>query len=349
MNLLITGGAGFIGSHVVRRFVTQYPEYNIINLDKLTYAGNLENIKDIDQSPNYTFVKGDITDLEQMRFVIKDHNVTGVIHLAAESHVDRSITDPLIFVRTNLIGTSNLLQACKESWKDNWEGKLFYHVSTDEVYGSLPLDDSMFTENTAYDPRSPYSASKAGSDHMVRAFFHTYHMPVVISNCSNNYGPNHFPEKLIPLFINNIINKKPLPVYGSGENVRDWLYVEDHARAIDDIFHKGRHGETYNIGGHNEWSNIDLIKTLCAVMDSKLGRQVGESEKLISYVTDRAGHDMRYAIDASKLQDELGWTPSLQFEEGISKTIDWYLTNQDWLDNVTSGTYQEYYNKQYGK
>ena len=349
MNLLITGGAGFIGSHVVRRFVTQYPEYNIINLDKLTYAGNLENIKDIDQSPNYTFVKGDITDLEQMRFVIKDHNVTGVIHLAAESHVDRSITDPLIFVRTNLIGTSNLLQACKESWKDNWEGKLFYHVSTDEVYGSLPLDDSMFTENTAYNPRSPYSASKAGSDHMVRAFFHTYNMPVVISNCSNNYGPNHFPEKLIPLFINNIINKKPLPVYGSGENVRDWLYVEDHARAIDDIFHKGRHGETYNIGGHNEWSNIDLIKTLCAVMDSKLGRQVGESEKLISYVTDRAGHDMRYAIDASKLQDELGWTPSLQFEEGISKTIDWYLTNQDWLDNVTSGTYQEYYNKQYGK
>ena len=349
MNLLITGGAGFIGSHVVRRFVTQYPEYSIINLDKLTYAGNLENIKDIDQSPNYTFVKGDITDLEQMRFVIKDHNVTGVIHLAAESHVDRSITDPLIFVRTNLIGTSNLLQACKESWKDNWEGKLFYHVSTDEVYGSLPLDDSMFTENTAYDPRSPYSASKAGSDHMVRAFFHTYNMPVVISNCSNNYGPNHFPEKLIPLFINNIINKKPLPVYGSGENVRDWLYVEDHARAIDDIFHKGRHGETYNIGGHNEWSNIDLIKTLCAVMDSKLGRQVGESEKLISYVTDRAGHDMRYAIDASKLQDELGWTPSLQFEEGISKTIDWYLTNQDWLDNVTSGTYQEYYNKQYGK
>ena len=349
MNLLITGGAGFIGSHVVRRFVTQYPEYNIINLDKLTYAGNLENIKDIDQSPNYTFVKGDITDLEQMRFVIKDHNVTGVIHLAAESHVDRSITDPLIFVRTNLIGTSNLLQACKESWKDNWEGKLFYHVSTDEVYGSLPLDDSMFTENTAYNPRSPYSASKAGSDHMVRAFFHTYNMPIVISNCSNNYGPNHFPEKLIPLFINNIINKKPLPVYGSGENVRDWLYVEDHARAIDDIFHKGRHGETYNIGGHNEWSNIDLIKTLCAVMDSKLGRQVGESEKLISYVTDRAGHDMRYAIDASKLQDELGWTPSLQFEEGISKTIDWYLTNQDWLDNVTSGTYQEYYNKQYGK
>lgn len=349
MNLLITGGGGFIGSHVVRRFVTQYPEYNIINLDKLTYAGNLENIKDIDQSPNYTFVKGDITDLEQMRFVIKDHNVTGVIHLAAESHVDRSITDPLIFVRTNLIGTSNLLQACKESWKDNWEGKLFYHVSTDEVYGSLPLDDSMFTENTAYNPRSPYSASKAGSDHMVRAFFHTYNMPVVISNCSNNYGPNHFPEKLIPLFINNIINKKPLPVYGSGENVRDWLYVEDHARAIDDIFHKGRHGETYNIGGHNEWSNIDLIKTLCAVMDSKLGRQVGESEKLISYVTDRAGHDMRYAIDASKLQDELGWTPSLQFEEGISKTIDWYLTNQDWLDNVTSGTYQEYYNKQYGK
>jgi dTDP-glucose 4,6-dehydratase len=349
MNLLITGGAGFIGSHVVRRFVTQYPEYSIINLDKLTYAGNLENIKDIDQSPNYTFVKGDITDLEQMRFVIKDHNVTGVIHLAAESHVDRSITDPLIFVRTNLIGTSNLLQACKESWKDNWEGKLFYHVSTDEVYGSLPLDDSMFTENTAYNPRSPYSASKAGSDHMVRAFFHTYNMPVVISNCSNNYGPNHFPEKLIPLFINNIINKKPLPVYGSGENVRDWLYVEDHARAIDDIFHKGRHGETYNIGGHNEWSNIDLIKTLCAVMDSKLGRQVGESEKLISYVTDRAGHDMRYAIDASKLQDELGWTPSLQFEEGISKTIDWYLTNQDWLDNVTSGTYQEYYNKQYGK
>ena len=347
MNLLITGGAGFIGSHVVRRFVTQYPDYKIVNLDKLTYAGNLENIRDIEQSPNYTFVKGDITDLVQMRTVIKKYNITGVIHLAAESHVDRSIKDPLIFVTTNLIGTSNLLQACKETWKDNWEGKLFYHVSTDEVYGSLELDNSMFTESTAYDPRSPYSASKAGSDHMVRAFYHTYHMPIVISNCSNNYGPNHFPEKLIPLFINNIINKKPLPVYGSGENVRDWLYVEDHARAIDDIFHKGRHGETYNIGGHNEWSNIDLIKTLCAVMDTKLEREKGESEKLIKYVTDRAGHDMRYAIDASKLQDEIGWTPSLQFEEGISKTIDWYLNNQEWLDNVTSGAYQEYYKKQY--
>lgn len=347
MNILITGGAGFIGSHVVRRFVTQYSNYNIINLDKLTYAGNLENIQDIDQLPNYKFIKGDITDLVQMRSVIKEHEITAVIHLAAESHVDRSITDPLVFVHTNLIGTSTLLQACKEFWKDNWEGKLFYHVSTDEVYGSLELDNSMFTENTSYDPRSPYSASKAGSDHMVRAFHHTYHMPVVISNCSNNYGPNHFPEKLIPLFINNIINRKPLPVYGTGENVRDWLYVEDHARAIDVIFHKGKHGETYNIGGHNEWSNIDLIRTLCKVMDHKLGREQGESEELITYVKDRAGHDMRYAIDASKLENELGWKPSLQFEEGISKTIDWYLNNKEWLKNVTDGSYQEYYQKQY--
>lgn len=346
-NVLITGGAGFIGSHVVRLFVNNYPNYKIFNFDKLTYAGNLENIKDIESADNYTFIKGDIANLAQVREVINRYNITHVIHLAAESHVDRSISDPLIFVKTNLIGTANLLQACKEEWKDDWQNKLFYHVSTDEVYGSLEMDNTMFTEETSYDPRSPYSASKAGSDHLVRAFHHTYHMPVVISNCSNNYGPNHFPEKLIPLFINNIINKKPLPVYGSGENVRDWLYVEDHAKAIDTIFHKGKHGETYNIGGHNEWSNIDLIKTLCKVMDKKLNRELGESEKLITYVKDRAGHDLRYAIDASKLEKELNWKPSLQFEEGISKTIDWYLANTEWLENVTSGAYQDYYNKMY--
>lgn len=346
-NILITGGAGFIGSHVVRLLVNKYPECSIYNLDKLTYAGNLENLKDIEDKSNYTFIKGDIADLDKMRSVIKDNDITHVIHLAAESHVDRSIKDPLVFVRTNLIGTSNLLQACKEHWDGNYDNKLFYHVSTDEVYGSLELGGGMFEETTAYDPRSPYSASKAGSDHMVRAFYHTYHMPVVISNCSNNYGPNQFPEKLVPLFINNIINRKPLPVYGKGENVRDWLYVVDHARAIDIVFSKGVHGETYNIGGHNEWTNIDLIKTLCKVMDQKLGRAEGESEQLITFVTDRAGHDLRYAIDASKIQKELGWEPSLQFEEGIGKTIDWYLENKEWLSNVTSGAYQEYYKKMY--
>ena len=348
-NILVTGGAGFIGSHVVRRLLTQYPEYNIINLDKLTYAGNLENLNDVETVANYKFVKADITDLEQMRSVVKDNDITHVIHLAAESHVDRSITDPLIFIKTNLGGTANLLQACKEYWDGDYSNKLFYHVSTDEVYGSLQLGTGMFTEETSYDPRSPYSASKAGSDHIVRSFYHTYGMPIVISNCSNNYGPNQFPEKLVPLFINNIIHRKPLPVYGKGENIRDWLYVVDHAVAIDVIFHKGKHGDTYNIGGHNEWTNIDLIKVLCNTMDARLGREVGESKKLITYVTDRAGHDLRYAIDASKLENELGWKPSLQFEEGISKTIDWYLDNSSWLENVTSGEYQDYYDKMYAE
>ena len=346
-NILITGGAGFIGSHVVRLFVNKYPEYHIVNLDALTYAGNLENIQDIQDRPNYTFVKGDIADLEQMREVFKTHNIDQVIHLAAESHVDRSIKDPMAFVRTNVIGTVTLLQVAKEYWKDNLEGKRFYHVSTDEVYGSL-TDEGFFYEDTAYDPRSPYSASKASSDHFIRAYYHTYHFPVVLSNCSNNYGPNQFPEKLIPLFINNIIKEKPLPVYGKGINVRDWLYVVDHARAIDTIFHRGRLGETYNIGGHNEWRNIDLIKELCKQMDVKLNREEGSSEKLISYVTDRAGHDHRYAIDATKVQKELSWEPSLQFQEGLSKTIDWYLSNSEWLDNVTSGNYQKYYDAMYG-
>ena len=346
MNILITGGAGFIGSHVVKHFVEKYPNHTIINLDLLTYAGNLENIKGIEKVPNYTFVKGDIRNLEEMRKIFKDHNVDAVIHLAAESHVDRSINDPLVFLSTNIIGTGTLLQVAKETWKDNYEGKLFYHVSTDEVYGSLG-DEGFFYEDTAYDPRSPYSASKASSDHLVRAFYHTYNLPVVLSNCSNNYGPYQFPEKLIPLFINNIIHKKPLPVYGKGINVRDWLYVEDHARAIDTIFHNGKKGETYNIGGHNEWKNIDLIHLLIKLTDEKLNRPSGSSQELITFVKDRAGHDLRYAIDAAKIKDELGWVPSLQFEEGLSKTIDWYLSNTEWLDNVTSGEYQRFYEKFY--
>ena len=346
MNILITGGAGFIGSHVVRLFVNKYPQHTIINLDKLTYAGNLENIKDIDQAPNYKFVKADIRDLEDVRNVFKTHQIEAVIHLAAESHVDRSITDPLVFVTTNVIGTGTLLQVAKESWKDNFEGKLFYHVSTDEVYGSLG-ETGFFYEDTPYDPRSPYSASKASSDHLVRAFGHTYGMPIVLSNCSNNYGPYQFPEKLLPLFINNILHNKPLPVYGEGVNVRDWLYVVDHARAIDTIFHKGKHGETYNIGGHNEWRNIDLIHLLIKQTDEKLGRTEGTSKALITYVKDRAGHDMRYAIDATKIKNELGWVPSLQFEEGLSKTIDWYLGNKEWLESVTSGEYKKYYEKMY--
>jgi dTDP-glucose 4,6-dehydratase len=345
-SILLTGGAGFIGSHLTRLFVTKYPEYKIVNLDKLTYAGNLENLKDIETAPNYQFAKGDITDLELLRKLFEEHGFTAVLHCAAESHVDRSITDPLAFITTNVLGTGALLKTAKESWKDNMEGKIFYHISTDEVYGSLG-ETGFFTEETPYDPRSPYSASKAASDHMVRAFYHTYKLPVKISNCSNNYGPYHFPEKLIPLCINNIINNKPLPIYGKGENVRDWLFVEDHVKAIDLVFHKGRVGETYNIGGHNEWTNINLVKELCRQMDEKLGREKGTSEKLITYVTDRAGHDMRYAIDASKLKNELGWMPSLQFEEGISKTIDWYLANSEWLKHVTSGDYQRYYGKMY--
>ena len=346
-SILITGGAGFIGSHLTRLFVTKYPEYHIVNLDALTYAGNLSNLKDIEGSPNYTFVKGDITDMDLVKSLFDSHQFTGVLHCAAESHVDRSITDPLAFVRTNVIGTVSLLQNAKEHWKGQMEGKIFYHISTDEVYGSLG-DEGFFYETTAYDPRSPYSASKASSDHFVRAYHHTYGLPVKISNCSNNYGPFHFPEKLIPLCIHNIINKKPLPIYGKGENVRDWLFVEDHVRAIDIIFHNGKIGETYNIGGHNEWTNISLVKELCKQMDKKLGRAEGESEQLITYVKDRAGHDLRYAIDATKLKEELGWMPSLQFEEGLSKTIDWYLSNQEWLQEVTSGAYQNYYNVMYG-
>ncbi len=348
MKILVTGGAGFIGSHVIRRFVNLYPNYQIFNLDKLTYAGNLENIKDIENVSNYTFLKGDISDLEFIRSIFKTYKFDAVIHLAAESHVDRSITDPLAFVTTNMVGTAVLLQVFKETWKDNFNGKLFYHVSTDEVYGSLG-DTGYFLETTPYDPKSPYSSSKAGSDHLVRAWGHTYKMPIKISNCSNNYGANQFPEKLIPLFIHNIVQQKPLPVYGKGINVRDWLWVEDHAAAIDAIFHKGTLGETYNIGGDNEWKNIDLIHLLCELMDEKLKREKGNSKNLITYVTDRAGHDMRYAIDASKLKNELGWTPSVTFEEGLSNTIDWYLNNQEWLESVTSGNYKEYYNKQYTK
>lgn len=346
-NILITGGAGFIGSHLTRLFVNKYPQYQIVNLDKLTYAGNLENLKDIENAPNYTFVKGDICDEQLLQSLFEKYEFTSILHCAAESHVDRSITDPLSFVRTNVIGTVTLLQAAKEFWKNNMEGKLFYHISTDEVYGSLG-ETGFFVEDTAYDPRSPYSASKASSDHFVRAYHHTYKLPIKISNCSNNYGPFHFPEKLIPLCIHNIINNKPLPIYGKGENVRDWLFVEDHVSAIDTIFHNGKIGETYNIGGHNEWTNIALVKELCKQMDVKLNREPGTNEKLLTYVTDRAGHDMRYAIDATKLKEELGWMPSLQFEEGLSKTIDWYLANTEWLTNVTSGAYQKYYEGMYG-
>jgi len=352
--ILITGGAGFIGSHVVRLFVTKYPDYQIVNLDKLTYAGNLANLADIEDAPNYLFVKGDITDASFLEQLFAEHNFDGVIHLAAESHVDRSITDPMSFVMTNVVGTVNLLNAAKTSWAANgaggaaaFEGKRFYHVSTDEVYGSLHNPEDFFTEETAYDPQSPYSASKAASDHFVRAYGNTYKLPVVLSNCSNNYGPNHFPEKLIPLMIHNIQNNKPLPVYGKGENVRDWLFVIDHARAIDTIYHNGKDGETYNIGGFNEWKNIDLVHLLCRTMDRKLGRPEGTSEGLITYVTDRAGHDLRYAIDAHKIMNELGWQPSLQFEEGLEKTVDWFLANQEWLENVTSGNYQQYYEQMY--
>lgn len=345
-NILITGGAGFIGSHVVRRMVTSYPETNIYNLDALTYAGNLENLKDVEDLPNYHFIKGDITDASLMKELFEKHQFTGVIHLAAESHVDRSITDPVSFVMTNVVGTVNLLNAFKSLWKDDFTGKRFYHVSTDEVYGSLG-ETGLFTETTSYDPNSPYSASKASSDHFVRAYGETYGMPYVISNCSNNYGSHHFPEKLIPLFINNIINNRPLPVYGDGKYTRDWLFVEDHAAAIDLIYHKGANHETYNIGGFNEWQNIDLVKLLCKQMDATLGRTPGESEKLISYVKDRPGHDLRYAIDATKLNKELGWKPSVTFEEGLAKTIDWYMNNKQWTDRVTSGAYQQYYKEQY--
>ena len=371
-NILITGGAGFIGSHVVRLFVNKYPDYNIVNLDKLTYAGNLANLKDIEDKPNYTFVKADIADLDKMRRFIKEHEIDGIIHLAAESHVDRSIKDPFTFARTNVMGTLALLQAAKEYWEslpEKYEGKLFYHISTDEVYGALELthpegvpapfttkassqDDmaygtEFFLETTKYNPHSPYSASKASSDHFVRAYHDTYGMPTLVTNCSNNYGPYQFPEKLIPLFINNIRHGKPLPVYGKGENVRDWLFVEDHARAIDLIFHEGKVAETYNIGGFNEWKNIDLIKVIIKTVDRLLGNPEGSSEKLITFVTDRLGHDMRYAIDSRKLQSELGWEPSLQFEEGIEKTVRWYLDNQEWMDNITSGEYEKYYESMY--
>ncbi|MAZ29281.1 MAG: dTDP-glucose 4,6-dehydratase [Cytophagaceae bacterium] len=346
MKILITGGAGFIGSHVVRLMVNTYPEYEIYNLDALTYAGNLENLKDIEDQPNYHFVKGDINDAAAIDALFAAHGFEKVIHLAAESHVDRSIKDPLAFVKTNVMGTLNLLNACRESWKDDFNGKLFYHISTDEVYGTLG-EDGLFTEETSYDPNSPYSASKASSDHFVRAYGETYGLPYIISNCSNNYGPNQFPEKLIPLFINNCIEEKPLPVYGDGNYTRDWLFVIDHARAIDTILHNGSLKETYNIGGFNEWKNLDLVKLLCKQMDEKLGRRTGSCETLITYVKDRPGHDKRYAIDASKINSELGWEPSVTFEEGLSKTIDWYLANTVWLNHVTSGDYKKYYEQQY--
>ena len=347
-SILVTGGAGFIGSHLVRLLVNKYPEYHIVNMDVLTYAGNLENLKDIEAKENYTFVKCDICDFKKVKQIFEDYKIDSVIHLAAESHVDRSIEDPFSFAQTNVMGTLSLLQAAKSYWNENFTNKVFYHVSTDEVYGSLG-EEGFFTETTKYDPHSPYSASKASSDHFVRAFYDTYGLPVVISNCSNNYGSYQFPEKLIPLFINNIVNNKPLPVYGKGENVRDWLFVNDHTRAIDVIFHKGKLGETYNIGGFNEWKNIDLIKVMIKTVDRLLGRKEGASEKLITYVTDRAGHDLRYAIDSTKLKNELGWEPSLQFEEGIEKTVAWYLENKEWLEKVTSGEYAKYYKSMYKK
>ncbi len=346
--VLITGGAGFIGSHVVRLFVNRYPEYSIVNLDKLTYAGNLENLHDIEKKPNYRFVKGDVTDFAFISGLFEQENFDSVIHLAAESHVDRSLENPAEFAITNIVGTLNLLQAARLSWVNNYESRLFYQISTDEVYGSVE-HGGFFTEETPVDPRSPYSASKAGSDHFVKAFQNSFGLPVIISRCSNNYGPNHFPEKLIPLMIHNIIHSKPLPVYGKGENIRDWLYVEDHASAINVIFHKGTPGEVYNIGGNNEWKNIDLVKLLCKIMDQKLHRHAGTSEKLITYVKDRAGHDLRYAIDSSKLQDDLGWRPSVDFPTGLEKTVDWYLSNREWLDHVTSGAYREYYQNMYHK
>lgn len=349
-NIIITGGAGFIGSHVVRLFVNKYPEYQIINIDKLTYAGNLENLKDIEARENYTFVKADICDFEKMLKIIKDFKIDGIIHLAAESHVDRSIKDPFTFAQTNVMGTLSLLQAAKTIWEtlpEKYEGKRFYHISTDEVYGALNFDDTLFTEETKYDPHSPYSASKASSDHFVRAYHDTYGMPTIVTNCSNNYGPYQFPEKLIPLFINNIRNRRPLPVYGKGENVRDWLYVEDHARAIDIIFHEGKIADTYNIGGFNEWKNIDLIKVIIKTVDRLLGNPEGHSLDLITYVTDRQGHDLRYAIDSRKLKNELGWEPSLQFEEGIEKTVRWYLENEEWITRITSGDYTRYYEEMY--
>ena len=349
-NIIITGGAGFIGSHVVRLFVNKYPEYHIINIDKLTYAGNLENLKDIEARKNYTFVKTDICDFEKMLKIIQDFNIDGIIHLAAESHVDRSIKDPFTFAQTNVMGTLSLLQAAKTIWEtlpEKYEGKRFYHISTDEVYGALNFDNTLFTEETKYDPHSPYSASKASSDHFVRAYHDTYGMPTIVTNCSNNYGPYQFPEKLIPLFINNIRNRRPLPVYGKGENVRDWLYVEDHARAIDIIFHEGKTADTYNIGGFNEWKNIDLIKVIIKTVDRLLGNPEGYSLDLITYVTDRQGHDLRYAIDSRKLKNELGWEPSLQFEEGIEKTVRWYLDNEEWINRITSGDYTRYYEEMY--
>lgn len=347
-NILITGGSGFIGSHVVRLFVTKYPNYNIVNLDKLTYAGNPENLTDIEAHANYTFVKGDINDAPFLFDLFAEYQFEAVIHLAAESHVDRSISNPTEFIMTNIVGTLNLLNAARATWKENLADKIFYHISTDEVYGSLG-ETGYFYEDTSYDPRSPYSASKASSDHIVRAYFHTFNLPVKISNCSNNYGSHQFPEKLLPLMINNIKNNQPLPIYGEGLNVRDWLWVVDHARAIDDIFHKGKLGETYNIGGHNEWKNIDIVHLLCDTMDEKLGRVKGTSRQLITFVKDRAGHDMRYAIDATKIKDELGWEPSVTFEQGMDLTIDWYLSSQQWMDNITSGDYQNYYEEQYKK